>query len=303
MRESRPSAAQAIDRYRASFPVGRPDPRLSRGSPGAELLATRDARAYEEWLCRAPLRRETPDGGSPDGESPDGEGGALRGLALRGGDGSTDLPDDNPWGLPATIGVEGAVRHLWSPAAAILPGFVDRLVRNTFAIAIVRHDGRDRLVYLTAGWVSRDVPDVGSASIEDLMDAREMTVGDVWGSPPLAVTGTDRVEVLDGPMPPTLRAVAAVHGSLTFLDEYRYLDLENLDEYGETLGRDVEGSYVMFAGMPDAWFVLDLGWIRDGVGDPTVLQHDPNDGLILGSRQRLRPFLAGHLYEMLDPDS
>jgi hypothetical protein len=180
MRESWPTPAQAIARYRASFPVGRSDPRLSRGSPGTELLATRDARAFEEWLCRAPLLRY---------DEPSQDGGELRGLVLRGGRGGTGLPNDNPWGLPADVDVEHAVRHLWNPAA----------------------DGRDRLAYLTAGWVSRDVP--------------------------------------------------------------------------------------------DAWFVLDLGWIRDGVGDPTVLQHDPNDGLILSSRQRLRSFLAGHLHEMLDPDS
>jgi hypothetical protein len=289
---------ESIARYRASCPAGRPDPQLSRGSPGAELLATRDARAYAEWLCRAPLLRA-----SDDRYEPSGDGGELRGLVLRGGSGSQRLPDDNPWGLPPTIDLEPAVHHLWTSAAEALPDFIGRLAQRTFAIAIVRHDGRDHVVYLTAAWVSRDVPDVAAASIEELMDARELTVGDIWGSTPLPLTDDDTIAVLDGPMPPTLRTVAAVHGRLTFLEEERYIDLEDIEAYGEAIGQDVEGSYAMFAGMHDAWFVLDLGWIRDGLGDPTVLQHDPNDGLILGSRQRLRPFLAGHLTDMLDAAS
>ena len=99
--------------------------------------------------------------------------------------------------------------------------------------------------------------------------------------------------------------MAAVHGSLTIVDEARYIDLEHLEVYDEALGRGngvPEGDYVMFAGRQDAWYVLDLGSIRDGVGDPTVLAHDPNDGLVVGSRQRLRPFLAQYLCDVLDAD-
>src|SRR5687767_563112 len=109
VRESWPSASEPIARYRESFPTGRPDPQLSRGSPGAELLATRDARAYAEWLCREPLLRLTPDGDEPDREELDGDGGELRGLVLRGGHGGTGLPEDNPWNLPAIIDVERAI--------------------------------------------------------------------------------------------------------------------------------------------------------------------------------------------------
>ena len=92
------------------------------------------------------------------------------------------------------------------------------------------------------------------------------------------------------------RMDASVHGCLTIVDDERYVDLERLEPY------DQDG-YVMFAGRPDAWYVLDLGWIRDGTGDPTVLAHDPNDGLILSSRERLRPFLDQFLYDVLDADS
>jgi len=221
-----------------------------------------------------------------DVERPEEPPGRLRGLLLRGGRGGTGLPGDNPWGLPEAIGLEAAIRRLWAPVADALPAFVDRLVRQTFALAIVDQEARDQLVYLTMAWVSRDVPDVAAASIEELMGARESTVGDIWGTPPLSAPD----------LPPTLRALASVHGCLTIVDDERYVDLERLEPY------DQDG-YVMFAGRPDAWYVLDLGWIRDGTGDPTVLAHDPNDGLILSSRERLRPFLDQFLYDVLDADS
>lgn len=276
----------------------RPDRWVSRGSPEARQLASRDPLAYAEWFRWGPTHRYFPD--RPEG--PDGPH-EIRGLILRGRRGSTGLPVDNPWGLPVDGELDRLIRYLWAPAAEYLPAFVDRLVRSTFAIGVIREDGMDYLGYLRAAWVSRDVPDVGAVTLEELMEARELTVCIAFGAPPLPLSDKDIVPALGEPMPAPLRAVARAHRRLVVLEDTNYIDLESLETYADFLGAEddhlPEGRYVAFAGQTDYWSLLDLD-VRDGSGHPTVVFHDAQSGLELANRERLVPFLDHELVELVD---
>ncbi len=290
--------------FRTATTGVRPDTWLTKGSPGSLLLATRDAAAYAEWVC-APRPVRTIPGQPPRGS----DRGELRGLVLRGGHGDIGFPADNPWGLPADVEIQQAIRTLWAPFADRAPEFVARLTTSAFALAMVREGEQDHLIYLMASWVSRDVPNIADASIDELMAARELTVGELWGSAPLSESARGAHPVFDGDLPESLEAFVSVHGCLTAFDERTYLDVEHVEDCVDVLGRDEgpfgkspDGSYAFVARHgEDIWYVLDLA-ARDEEGEPTVLPFDPKDMLDFDGRERLRDFLAQFLHDMLDVD-
>lgn len=305
MRIDRPTAAEAIARYRAEPGIDRRS-FLGRGTPGSELLATRDAEAYLEWLGPRPLVRWIPGQSEQAGGHNE-----LRGLVLRGGHGSTGLAVDNPWGLPPMTDPEQVIRQLWEPAATYIPMFVDQLAKAVFAIAEVRCDDREYLAYIMATWISSDVRDrLTVASIEELMNARKVTVHDVWGTAPLQ-DHEPTVVGLGEPLPAPLRAIAKTHASVTIFNPETYIDLGGLEPYRNFVAdpydpkpRDSlpDGNYVVFAGQTDCWYVLNFDR-RDDFEEPTVAHHDPNDLLVLGRRKPLRWFLAHEFPKLLDADS
>lgn len=263
------------------------------------LVSSRDEAAIAEWLC-SELRSypwlPRPSRSAGHTATPSDElafRGELRGFVLRGGQGGREFPADNPWSLPPAIDLAQAIRHVWAPGGHHASALVDTLVEVAFAVAMVRDGDSDYLAYLFVESASSDVAaHLATASIEELMSANRMIVGVVWGAAPLVVSDGDTVDMLGEPLPEALRALAAAHRSLSMTADGGYVDLENLEPHRDG------SNYIWLGGGCDHGFVLDLK-VRDESGHPTLVDHDPNDGILLTHRRRLWD-LFSELHEMLN---
>ncbi|MBC6458958.1 hypothetical protein HKK72_13760 [Actinomadura sp. HBU206391] len=159
----------------------------------------------------------------------------LRGLLLLGGAGDVPFAVDSPWGIPAGAGLADALEHVWAPVARYCPGFLAALRAEVLGLALVAMEGRYLLGYLHLADRNGELP-------RDLKDLAPYTGSDslavLWGTAPTSLGPTDVVPLLDEPLPPGVRDLAAVHASLTSFD----FDLR-LDRFTTTLGVSTLADY------------------------------------------------------------
>ncbi|MCA9709224.1 MAG: hypothetical protein KDK70_25495 [Myxococcales bacterium] len=151
---------------------------------------------------------------------------AVEGLAVRGR--TLVTFDTNAWGIGASCrGVEDVVAHVWSAACVHAPELVRALARHTLAIALVREEHDEALVYMTVAsdgyhrapppldytqWLHEDSEYRLSGLLGMAPAQRETLRLKTSYDRDLVTPGRSAKGTCDYDLPPSLRTMLAVHG-------------------------------------------------------------------------------------------
>jgi hypothetical protein len=252
--------------------------------PAAALIGEFHA-AGDDWARAGQLKRAMLAGRRLDLVQPIvDEGTTVAGMFLPDGIGDVPFPD-NPWGIPASAGLDAALTRVWGPVAGLAPRFVAAVRDRTLALALLTEaDGTAALGYFA--WSRGDDGSGRLIPPPDSLDRFadpdiDYYLSVVVGAAPHLADPTAVVPLLAGPVPRPIRDFWAIHHSLkpTYGDSVggalscntlEFFDGDGWSVAAKRLGGLPPDRFVHSVGHADYDdYVLDLD-VLDGAGNPTV---------------------------------